>query len=63
MLGIKWGIDHSLGLLVVDGILLTVKEEVGIDENGELIGMNPTEAMLLEAFVGVLMLALGFFGL
>mmetsp|Transcript_34248 Transcript_34248/g.63023 ORF Transcript_34248/g.63023 Transcript_34248/m.63023 type:complete len:362 (+) Transcript_34248:66-1151(+) len=58
LLGVKWGIGHSLGLLVVAGILIAVEES-----SSETIGMDDMWSMILEGFVGVFMLALGSYGL
>jgi hypothetical protein len=57
-LGIQWGLGHSVGLLVVAGLLIAVEEG-----SGEWIAMDPMLTMIFEGFVGVFMLALGAYGL
>ena len=57
-LGVRWGIGHSIGLIVVGGILIAIEES-----SGGYIGMDPMLRMILEGFVGVFMLALGAYGL
>mmetsp|Transcript_27888 Transcript_27888/g.59482 ORF Transcript_27888/g.59482 Transcript_27888/m.59482 type:complete len:286 (-) Transcript_27888:534-1391(-) len=59
LLGIKWGLGHSFGLLVVGGILIAMEE----GSNEEWIGMESDMSRILESFVGVFMLALGCYGL
>ena len=59
LLGVRWGIGHSCGLLLLCGILITIEQE----ESGEWIGMDPMLRMVMEGFVGVFMLALGAYGL
>ncbi|KAL7527706.1 hypothetical protein ACHAXR_002087 [Thalassiosira sp. AJA248-18] len=57
LLGIKWGIGHSLALLVVGGTLIVV------DEGPDWIFMDATWTTILEGFGGLFMLALGSYGL
>lgn len=54
LLGIKWGIGHSIGLLVVGAILIFMEES-----SSEWIGMDARWSVVVEGFVGVFMLALG----
>ena len=58
LLGIKWGLGHSCGLLLVGGILIALEQT-----SGDWIGMNSTLSTILESFVGVFMLTLGMYGL
>lgn len=58
MLGVKWGLGHSFGLLLVGGILIFLEES-----SGDWIGMDTTLSKILESFVGVFMLCLGIYGL
>eukprot|EP00580_Thalassiosira_gravida_P017794 CAMPEP_0201675892 /NCGR_PEP_ID=MMETSP0494-20130426/40626_1 /ASSEMBLY_ACC=CAM_ASM_000839 /TAXON_ID=420259 /ORGANISM="Thalassiosira gravida, Strain GMp14c1" /LENGTH=222 /DNA_ID=CAMNT_0048158469 /DNA_START=261 /DNA_END=926 /DNA_ORIENTATION=+ len=58
LLGIRWGIGHSIGLLVVGTVLIAVEEQ-----NSDWIGMDNTVSTTLETFVGLFMLALGSYGL
>ncbi|KAL7540153.1 hypothetical protein ACHAXR_009901 [Thalassiosira sp. AJA248-18] len=58
LLGIRWGLGHSLGLLVVGGTLIAMEES-----SSEWIEMDDTLSAVLEGFVGVFMLGLGFYGL
>ncbi|KAL7537323.1 hypothetical protein ACHAWF_005736 [Thalassiosira exigua] len=57
LLGVRWGLGHSLGLLAAGGILIALE-----DASGEWIGMDPTIRSILEGFVGAFMLALGVYG-
>lgn len=58
LLGIRWGLGHSLGILVVGGVLIAVEES-----SSEWIGMDAMVSTTLEGLVGVFMLALGTYGL
>ncbi|KAL7551954.1 hypothetical protein ACHAWF_015167, partial [Thalassiosira exigua] len=58
LLGVRWGLGHSLGLIVVGGALISL-EEAGSD----WIHMNEALSTTLEGLVGVFMLCLGFYGL
>ena len=57
LLGIRWGIGHSVGLLVVGSILIAMEES-----SSEWIGMEASTSQVLESFVGVFMLCLGCYG-
>eukprot|EP00581_Thalassiosira_minuscula_P016358 CAMPEP_0183713100 /NCGR_PEP_ID=MMETSP0737-20130205/8066_1 /TAXON_ID=385413 /ORGANISM="Thalassiosira miniscula, Strain CCMP1093" /LENGTH=369 /DNA_ID=CAMNT_0025941849 /DNA_START=214 /DNA_END=1320 /DNA_ORIENTATION=- len=57
-LGIRWGVGHSFGLLIVGGLLIVLEQS-----SGEWIGMDPLLSTILESFVGVFMLLLGVYGL
>lgn len=59
LLGVRWGIGHSVGLLTVGGILIAIEE----GSSNEWIGMDNTLTTVLESFVGVFMLVLGTYGL
>lgn len=69
-LGVRWGIGHSTGLLLV-GIVLIVRDYAqekakgdGADEDASaVIEMPDSLSHLFESFVGVFMLCLGFYGL
>mmetsp|Transcript_27276 Transcript_27276/g.56870 ORF Transcript_27276/g.56870 Transcript_27276/m.56870 type:complete len:382 (-) Transcript_27276:85-1230(-) len=58
LLGIKWGIGHSLGLLVVVGVFIATGQL-----DGEAIVMDDSWSIILEGIVGVFMLTLGSYGL
>jgi len=58
MLGVKWGLGHSFGLLLVGGILIFLEES-----SGDWIGMDGRLSKILESFVGVFMFCLGIYGL
>ncbi len=58
LLGIKWGVGHSIGLLVVGGTLIAIEES-----SNETIGMDSSWSFILESFVGVFMLCLGVYGM
>eukprot|EP00571_Detonula_confervacea_P015853 CAMPEP_0172300754 /NCGR_PEP_ID=MMETSP1058-20130122/2776_1 /TAXON_ID=83371 /ORGANISM="Detonula confervacea, Strain CCMP 353" /LENGTH=364 /DNA_ID=CAMNT_0013010639 /DNA_START=68 /DNA_END=1159 /DNA_ORIENTATION=- len=58
LLGVRWGIGHSVGLLLVGGLLIAMQES-----SGEWIGMDPVLTAIFESFVGLFMLALGAYGL
>ncbi|KAL7537838.1 hypothetical protein ACHAXR_008122 [Thalassiosira sp. AJA248-18] len=57
-LGVRWGLGHSFGLLIVGGLLIAMEES-----SGEWIGMDPVLSTVFESFVGIFMLALGAYGL
>ena len=59
LLGIKWGLGHSVGLLLVGGVLIAWQE---IDDD-EWIAMDDTLMLILNGFVGIFMLGLGCYGL
>lgn len=59
LLGVRWGIGHSFGLLLVGGILICIQEGT---TSGEWIGLNNWVTTLLETIVGVFMLILGSYG-
>lgn len=58
LLGAKWGIGHSFGLIVVGGVLIAIEES-----SSEWIGMDEKLSQVLESFVGVFMIGLGFYSL
>ena len=58
-LGIRWGIGHSVGLILVGGILIGIQEGT---TSGEWIGLNTWVSSMLETFVGVFMIGLGSYG-
>mmetsp|Transcript_19234 Transcript_19234/g.35377 ORF Transcript_19234/g.35377 Transcript_19234/m.35377 type:complete len:384 (+) Transcript_19234:66-1217(+) len=58
LLGIRWGLGHSLGILIVGSVLIAVEES-----SSEWIGMDDMVSTTLEGLVGVFMLALGTYGL
>lgn len=57
-LGIRWGIGHSSGLLVVGGILILLS-----DAGQETVDMPEYATHVFETIVGVFMLLLGSYGL
>lgn len=59
LLGIKWGIGHSLGLLVVGSTLIAIQEE----SSSEWVQMDAWWSVALEGLVGVFMILLGTYGL
>lgn len=58
LLGMRWGVGHSIGLLVVGGTLIAVH-----GSSADTIGYSSVWSIVLEGFVGVFMLALGFYGI
>lgn len=59
-LGVRWGVGHSLGLIVVGGILIGIQAGT---TSGEWVGLNTWVFTMLETFVGVFMLVLGSYGI
>ncbi|KAL7473971.1 hypothetical protein ACHAXS_014241 [Conticribra weissflogii] len=59
LLGVRWGIGHSIGLLLVGGTLIVLEQS----SNDEWINMDDTLTAVLESFVGVFMLIVGVYGL
>jgi len=60
LLGVRWGIGHSIGLLIVGGILICIQEGT---TGGEWIGLDNWVTSMLETFVGVFMICLGVYGI
>lgn len=56
LLGIKWGIGNSIGLLIIGSILIATDSGSGGDE---WIMIDDTNGLILEGFVGIYMLCLG----
>jgi len=52
LLGIKWGLGHAVGLIVVGAVLISID-----------MTFNEKVSTILEAFVGVFMMALGIYGM
>ena len=53
LLGIKWGLGHACGLIIVGAILIAIDVPVN----------NGTVSTVMESFVGVFMLALGIYSM
>lgn len=54
-LGIRWGMGHSVGLILVASILIGISEGGDIEESSKI-------SHLMEFFVGIFMILLGFYG-
>jgi hypothetical protein len=52
LLGIKWGLGHAIGLIVVGAVLISIEMTV-----------NEALSTVMESFVGVFMVALGIYGM
>lgn len=65
-LGVRWGLGHSTGLLLV-GVILIVrdykKDESSSEDDSRVIDMPEALSHFFESLVGVFMLFLGAFGL
>jgi len=59
LLGIKWGIGHSLGLLVVGSVLIAIES----GSTQQWISMDDTIQFVLDIIVGLAMLCLGCYGM
>lgn len=59
LLGIKWGIGHSVGLLVVGSVLIAIES----GSTQQWISMDDTVQFVLDIIVGVAMLCLGCYGM
>ncbi|KAL3774836.1 hypothetical protein HJC23_005415 [Cyclotella cryptica] len=59
LLGIRWGIGNSIGLLLVGGILIGLQNDTSV----EWVWMDYWVRTMLQAFVGVFLLILGTYGL
>jgi len=55
-LGIRWGIGHSTGLVIVAVILISLSQDDNID-------VPPLLSTILESLVGVFMILLGLYGI
>jgi len=63
LLGIQWGIGHSIGLVLVAVILLAAMAPVDEDEDADdEIDVPENISNVLECFVGIFMILLGLFG-
>lgn len=60
LLGIRWGIGNSLGILLVGGILISIQSG---DPEDEWVWMDLWVRTMLQAFVGVFLLILGVYGM
>jgi hypothetical protein len=60
LLGIRWGIGNSIGILLVGGILISLQPN---DPSGDWVWMDYWLRTMLQAFVGVFLLILGTYGL
>jgi len=58
LLGVRWGVGHSFGLIVVGGVLILAQEQ-----SEDWIGMDGGLSAIFESLVGVFMLILGCYGL
>jgi hypothetical protein len=66
-LGARWGIGHSTGLLVVGGIFI-LKDVISDNDNNnsddsDTVMIPDWLTRMFESFVGLFMLALGFYGI
>lgn len=62
--GIRWGLGHSVGLLIIGTILIIIDSKRNEDVNEEdRIGMNTTFTIFCEALVGIFMIFLGLYGM
>ena len=59
LLGVRWGIGHSVGLLIVGGSLISFQEGT---RSEEWVMLNGWVFTMLETFVGLFMLGLGTYG-
>jgi hypothetical protein len=60
LLGIRWGIGNSLGILLVGTILISLQSG---DPDDEWVWMDDWLHTMLQAFVGVFLLILGIYGI
>lgn len=60
LLGLQWGVGHSIGLLVIGGIFIAITSQT--DENGT-IEIPESVTSVFEYLVGVFMIGLGIFGI
>ena len=54
LLGIKWGIGNSIGLLIIGSILIAT-DSGGGGSGDEWIMIDDTNGLILEGFVGILL--------
>jgi len=59
LLGIKWGIGHSVGLLVVGSVLIAIES----GSSTQWISMDDAVQFVLDIIVGLAMLCLGCYGM
>lgn len=60
LLGIRWGIGNSIGILLVGGILISIQSG---DPDHEWVWMDYWVRTMLQAFVGAFLLILGIYGM
>ena len=62
--GVRWGIDHSIGLILVGSILIILDySNQGNENDDDRIGISEYFEIFCESLVGVFMIALGLYGL
>ena len=60
LLGLRWGIGNSIGIVLVGGILISLQSG---DPSDDWVWMDYWVGVMLQSFVGVFLLILGTYGL
>jgi hypothetical protein len=60
LLGIRWGVGSSIGIILIAAILIGIQSD---DANQEWLWMDDWLRVMMQAFVGVFSLILGTYGL
>lgn len=61
--GVRWGIGHSLGLIVVGSVFIIASSTAANQDDNDFVEIPAAIEAMCEAFVGVFMLFLGIYGL
>lgn len=61
--GVKWGIGHSIGLIVVGSIFILVSSKAGNQDEDNFVEIPVAIEAMCETFVGIFMLFLGVYGI
>jgi len=61
--GVRWGIGHSIGLVLVGSIFIIVSSKGGDEDEDDSIVIPELVESVCETFVGIFMLLLGIYGI
>lgn len=61
--GVRWGVGHSIGLVLVGSIFIIISDKAGNQDENDSIAIPELVESLCETFVGIFMLLLGIYGI
>jgi len=61
--GVRWGVGHSIGLVLVGSIFIVVSSKGGDEDEDDSIVIPEVVESVCETFVGIFMLLLGIYGI